>query len=365
MSHKRITICGAFGGVNIGDEAIAQTMQAQVARLAPDARIGLLCFVKDSVLAETGYAPDGVDVISRQNWRTIWRWLGEGPIVIGGGQMLNGAKRPKGLGFLIIIAAMACLRRQPVMILGVGTRAIDQFAAARWCIRRLAQMASVFRVRDAQSLAAVRACGVPAHRVEQTADVVFSDVLPPASPEAEARAPVTCFAIHQSPLVTHYTPATYAQFVRQIAKLNPAHPIAFVCHDARPGYDLDFANAVTAELGDDLPVQILCPPDVASAMALYRTAHLVVSSRMHPLILALLAGAPVLPVEGSPKVTDLAKLFGALGPVTVSAPAADLPAALQLASQTDGGRVLQGIPKNVKTAAQANFEGLAPLLTPS
>lgn len=355
----RVTICGAFGGVNIGDEAIAETMRAQLGRAFPSARVGLICFVRRAVLAQTGYAMAETDIASREDWGTALRWLRAGPLVIGGGQMLNGSGLAKGPGYLLALAWMARLCGRPVFILGVGTRAIERFTLSRWCIRRLAAAARVIRVRDVQSRQALMACGVPEARIEVTADVVFSGIVAPPADAVIPRDPShICLAVHQSPLVTHYGPADYAGFVQALAEARGATRIDLVCHDARPGYDLEFAHAVAAALKGRTaaPVSVLAPASVAEAMALYAEAGLVASSRMHPLILGLAAGAQVLPLAGSAKVADLATLYGA-GPLPeVGAATGDLPAMLR--PPAEGGALMQGIPEELRARSQANFAGL-------
>lgn len=352
---SRVTICGAFGGVNAGDEAIAQTMQAELARAFPGARIGLLCFVGREVLDRTGYAPAGADVASRQDWGRVRRWLRQGPLVIGGGQMLNGARLPKGLAYLWLIARLARVSGQRVMILGVGARAIAVHPLSRLLIRAIARSADVIRVRDAQTRDALVACGVPAGRIALTADVVFSGTVAgkvaALDDTALGDAPRAgyCFAVHHSPLVQHYTPADFAGLVDRICQAGGQDHATLVCHDIRPAFDLDFAHAVAAAART--PCTVVLGDDVNRVIGLYHRAALVVSSRMHPLILGLIAGAPVLPLAGSDKVAALCRQVGGTAPTD---PAADL---ATLAAALDRGR-LQGVPEALIAAARANFAGL-------
>ncbi len=356
---KRVTICGAFGGVNIGDEAIAQTMKAQCERAFPDAQIGLLCFVSQEELDRTGYALEGAQITSRQGWRTFASWLRQGPLVIGGGQMLNGQRIAKGPLFLLAAAILARMGGQDVYILGMGTRAIDKFHLSRFAVRRLCRAAKLIRVRDLQSKNAMISCGVPPGRIEVTADVVFSGVITDSVTDKPKRTTGHyCLAVHQSPLVTHYDPAAYADFVMRLATQPKARQIDLICHDKRPGYDLEFAKAVTAALPSETPcpINIVAPDTVEETMALYTRAEMVLSSRMHPLIMGLCADAKVVPLKGSPKVADLATRYGitTLPDVNTKGPALKL----ALMSPEKGGAVISGVPDDLRADAQRNFTGI-------
>ncbi|NIZ10953.1 polysaccharide pyruvyl transferase family protein [Pseudooceanicola sp. HF7] len=354
---NRVTICGAFGGVNIGDEAIAETMRAQVSRAFPGARIGLDCFVSRAVLDQTGYTMSETDIASREDWRTIISWLRQGPLVIGGGQMLNGSKNGKGPGYLFSIALLARLFGQKVMLLGVGTRAVEKFPASRFFMRRLAKLANVIRVRDIQSREALIACGVSSDRIEVTADVVFSGVVAADACSSRDHRHM-CLAVHQSPLVTHYTAGDYARLAIRLAQAAGSAKLDLVCHDVRPGYDLEFANAVQNEIEaqSDLAAQVIIPKTVSEAMSLYSAAGIVVSSRMHPLILGLAAGAPVLPLAGSAKVRDLASLYGAGSLLGIESTTEQLLVGLRPIAE--GGVLMAGIPEELLARSQYNFINL-------
>ncbi len=355
---NHVSICGAFGGVNIGDEAIAQTMRTAIAGVFTEADISLICTVKRIILVQSGYSMPNTRIASRQDWGSVLPMLAQGPLVIGGGQMLNGGRWAKGLAYLLLIAVIARLFGNKVYILGVGTRAIEKFALSRWIMRNLARTASILRVRDAQSRAALLACGVADRQIEVTGDVVFSGVIAPTGQTAPRSGAL--FAVHHSPLVKHYSAQDFANFVKQAARARGEGEVRLLCHDIRAGFDLDFARDVVAIIEADpgMKATIIAPNSVAEAMSIYTRTELIISSRMHPLIMGLVAGAQVLALGGAGKVRDLTQRFGAFDPLSITASADAV--ALALCPLAQGGQVLSGVPDDWRAAARANFDGLAP-----
>lgn len=344
--NKTVTICGAFGGVNMGDEAIAETMLEQVARARAGAEPWLLCMVGQAQMEATQYSTRHPTALSRQSYRATLSKLKGGPLIIGGGQMLNGGPRPKGLAYLWGLTLMARLMGRPVALLGIGVRALDHNGLSRFLARGIVGRSAITRVRDPQSKAALVTCGAAPEKIEVTADVVFSGTVKASAARAEtgsAKGKVY-FAVHHSPAVSHSGAADYAALVDRVMATRPDSQAIIICHDVRPNYDVVFANEVAALT--TTPCTIVIPDTVEDVLARYSAAALVVSSRMHPLILGLVAGAPVLPLAGSPKVADLCRDWYSTTPLAITDP------------QAGDAPPVQGVPDKLRAAALANFKDL-------
>lgn len=344
--HKHLTICGAFGGINMGDEAIAQTMQAQVAAAFPQAKITLLCMVRGETLNSRDYISTMPGAIARDNLRAVFKALRNGPLIIGGGQMLNGGGRPKGLILLWLFTLIAAIFRQPIALIGVGARNITANGMSRWLIRGIAGRARLIRVRDVQTKEALIASGVPTAKIELTADVVFSGPVKALVLASQTRTQI-CFAVHHSPHASHSNAKTYAVMMQQVMAAYPSAVPRIVCHDNRQAYDINFARDVASAF--DGTCDVLVPDQLQEVVDAYANATLIVSSRMHPLIIGLIAGADVLPLAGSEKVADLVACYHEAPPMAIDAATAPFP-------------VISGVPYDLWVASVTNFDRLSVIM---
>ena len=93
----------------------------------------------------------------------------------------------------------------------------------------------------------------------------------------------------------------------------------------------------------------MIPQSVEDVFEAYADASLVVSSRMHPLIMGLVAGATVLPLAGSAKVSDLVRTWYGSNAVDI-----------KNVKHFDDA-MIQGVPMGLIASAERNFDGLRDL----
>lgn len=357
FSHSGVRVpvlCGAFGGMNAGDEAIAATMIRQVRRVFGDGPLEMVCLTSESNLESYGYRdrvrtePD-VRIHSRKQLRSIVGALRHGPLIIGGGQLLNGSSRPIGLLYLWTLALIARVFGQDVALIGVGARNIDCSWSSKIVCRALVRTATLVSVRDQHTKRALIDIGVQEEKIHLTADVVLSGAIAPSSPSSQARNDLV-FAVHHSPRVKHYSAAEFAAFVDHVAGLHDGLRVILACHDGRLDFDVAFAQAVAEHCDTNCEVVVL--QDERDALAAYQRAHVVHSSRMHPLILGLLAGAKVVPIAASEKVADFAALVGTR-PVEILSDQG-MPSGAELANAA-----VDSLPGELVAAAEDNFRLLS------
>ena len=113
-------------------------------------------------------------------------------------------------------------------------------------------------------------------------------------------------------LVPHHAPALaltdsedFARLAANLDKLDGNHEVCLVLHDDRPEFDAHFATQLQTLLKDAMP-RVCIPKTTDETITLYRKAALVVSVRMHPIIIGACAGAACVPISGSRKQDDLA-----------------------------------------------------------
>jgi polysaccharide pyruvyl transferase WcaK-like protein len=358
---KKIGLLGLYASRNLGDTAIqravidnlsARIPGAQFIGICPDPEDTRLTFGIDCVdlagrpVISTGAQSGGSSLASVIPWRvrttakrlataaSIRRCL-EGLdllVLSGGGQLDEFWGGPWEHPWrLFLWTQLARLRRVPVASLGLGMDVLKS-GPGRWLSVSAMRAASVRTFRDTGTAAAIESFGL---RAPYTVipDLAFSLMLPAASTPRVASAAkfVAVSAISDRALVSDVASA-HDSYVSSLAAacrgwMERGFKIRFVC--SQPQMDLPVIERVVALLpaaGGGADWEIAQTSTVTSYVDAVRGAEFVVASRLHGLILALLAETPVLAVVGNRKVQQLMSDVG-LNDYTV--PLANLtPAAL-------------------------------------
>ena len=308
---RKLAILGAYGGTNIGDEMILRAAVRDARTRGYEGEIGVLGpDAPPAGALAADYAPHGLRFVSWRNPVAALSAVAGRDLLIGGGQVIDGAAGIKGPLMQSALAMMARFTGGRVLIGGVST---ERLAAAS--VRRgyalLFRCAQRIVTRDEHSLNDVLAIAPGARRrAEARADFVFGmkDQFEGGIPVAQRT--VLAFAPHRSPTLEHSDLAESTAFLRRmLARLRPGQRLAILAHDNRPDFDLGLARQLAAELGDER-VEVIHFAHVDECVAFYRDVRAVIAARMHPLILAACADAFCVPLEGSRKVRDIAERLG-------------------------------------------------------
>lgn len=206
---------------------------------------------------------------------------------------------------LLAWSAAARSQGKPVAYFGVGVDQLHTRAGRRLCLAALGR-AQLRVLRDAGSLAALQtlgfddACGVspdPAFHLRPAAPV--------ASPAPHGFAVVSPIARHAWPGASDDAYASYLRILGSAADhlQRRGLEVHFVCSQTR--MDPPVVPAVQATMrGDVAATRVLTPQGVDDYLRLVQGASVVVASRLHALILALVAGTPVVGVSYARKVTQ-------------------------------------------------------------
>ncbi|HEX8256326.1 MAG TPA: polysaccharide pyruvyl transferase family protein [Allosphingosinicella sp.] len=308
---RPLTILGAYGGVNSGDEMILRAVVRQARRAGYRGPINVVAgHVPAGASLRADYLDEQLVVHSWRDRAKALRAAAGRDLFIGGGQLIDGAF---GINHPLVQTALAMVARATggkVAIGGVSTARLES-PKVRMLYRLLFGLAGRIAARDEASLADILAIAPSAAtKSERLADMVFAlaDELGGGRPVEERRALV--FAVHHAPHLPLTDMDEAAGFLGRAAALAGEQvELKVVAHDHRPEWDLDFARRLAARAG--LPgdaVRTLAT--TAECADFYRAARSVVSVRMHPIILGACAGAYCVPVKGSRKQADLAGRLG-------------------------------------------------------
>lgn len=301
--RRRALVVSAYGAGNVGDDAVSLAA-AQIARAAG---------FEEVELSGPGWTPRQVEAADL--------------VVVGGGGLLydtnhRGEPEVENLGNYTAPILGARLLGKPAAGLGLGTQGILT-PLGRGVIGHALRAADLLTVRDEGDVAEMRErVGVPGARL--TADLAFAL----AAFERPGRAPPPAGATERPagrPLALVVLPSTAAAAFEAGADGLVAYAAA-VLREAGGTHEVLLARHSTddADLCDRLrsatgvPAVPLDRLGVRAALALYRSASLVVAGRYHAVVFAALGGsARILAVGGGPTKTgrlvrhDLPSLRGA------------------------------------------------------
>ncbi len=208
-----------------------------------------------------------------------------------------------------------------------------------------------FWFRDALSAASFAAStGRPPHLGAEIAFLTGARPAADCSPVAwvarQKDAGKTVVALVPNPMVgtdeplraPNRDPAPYVEVIERVARSAPgAFRFVVIPNDARPAVgDLELASAVAAavpaELRDDVYL-VPAPLPAAILVELFRHLDLVVGARFHALVMALIAGTPIVALEYQDKMLGVLRVSGleefwircqgGLAPATIAARVAD------------------------------------------
>lgn len=307
---RRVLLLGAYGQRNIGDDAL---LTAFVHRLGAH-RIAVNSATPDETAAEHGVAAVRT-YRGRPRLTRLRAVLGADVIVFGGGSLLKdiegGAVRRAAyqVRLLSILAAARVAGIRTVMH-GIGVGPLDS-RLSRAASRLACRLANTITVRDADSADTLAAIGV-ARAVPVVPDPVFDLPLPATAP---ATAPYAVVVPRYS-----LSPAALANLAAVCDRLAAAGlNVAVVPFQTgwQAAFDDLAASRAVADAATRESVSVVVPHSVEEAMRLVGGAAVVVSSRLHGLILATAAGVPSVAVAYDPKMDGFMRGIGR-GDATVS-----------------------------------------------
>ena len=337
----RPLLCGYYGEHNIGDDAL---LQALLGALPAEAKPCITAADQQQVQQRFG-----VTTCDRRRLRSTLSALADcDGLILGGGSLLQDSTSWRSLLYYAALILTARLQRKPVILWAQGLGPLRR-SRSRFLIGRLLPLVAAASWRDRQSAALAQQLA----GASRAADPVGADpvwTLPPI--HWRGRGGPIVLAWRSSSLLTEADWRVLLKALAELAERNDRSVLWLPLHDAQD-----------AGLLQRLQEQGLLPDALATRsreirlqrpeelMAQASAAGLVVAMRLHGLILAARAGAPVAALSYDPKVAAAAEALGC--------PLADLqtlPAAELLLSnwqqQLDQPQPSAAIEAQVRSAAQ-------------
>jgi polysaccharide pyruvyl transferase CsaB len=303
-----VLLCGYYGYGNLGDEL---TLRAIVKRLRESdgeprqdeddasSSKGSLPPLRISAPVPRGTHYEGLICIDRFSPVALLRAIrGTGLLILGGGSLLQNKTSNRSLLYYLSLLKIAQGLGVPTMLYAGGIGPLHGRAQIALC-RSILQKTDRISVRDTSSLALLKKLGVS--EVRLSADPVLFCRTPQRTPEDYI---LTFIRREES--------SRFLDFFR-----NQSHPIRLAVMDR--ACDLSATKRLARILRKHGKEVTVC--ELSSMEDLFKQiggARLVISARLHALILAFCMGVPFVGLSDDPKITSFVRTAydGVLCPVT-------------------------------------------------
>lgn len=294
----RAMILGYYGYGNVGDEAILGELVKWLQETDLVDEIVVL-----SANPRLTSARLNVRAIHRYRLDLISKELIRSSVLVGGGGSLiqDQTSVRSSLYYLSILAAAILLKRK-VAVVGQGIGPLNS-GLVRKLARAVFTAADYVSLRDQGSIELLKEIGVPEKRVRLTADLAFLSQragLRLTDPAVAERGPIVLVVPHgRASGAQSNWPATVIQTLEGFLRNRSYQDLVVTA----------FQRGDSVRLADGA---ILYPPAASpeSADQLVRSASVVISARLHGLILAVRAGVPCIAVGSDPKIRHFAREAG-------------------------------------------------------
>lgn len=305
-----VVLHGYYGFGNAGDEALLHAIASDLRRVRPDVRLVVLSADPARTARTHGLAA----VPRLRPWSVAAALSGADLFVLGGGTLLQDTTSVRSLAYYAAVTRLAKRMGCRVMLYANGLGPIGSPSGrrlARWALNA----ADLITLRDRDSLGLLRAlCGDDA-QATVTADAALSLEWPAAGGLEPGR---TLGALCLEPrryAVYAFRPwpglearrDDLAFAARTLAEERGLTPLFLAMH---PHHDLALARDLAARAGPSARAAAPDPADTTAFLAILAEAGLIVSMRLHALVLAAAAGTAAVAVSYDPKVDAAALELG-------------------------------------------------------
>lgn len=325
---NKFLLYGFFGGWNSGDEAIVQSVRSLVAKTvsSPASQSESSLPQQDESITSSvvctkirpeyipQYESQSIEVLTISNWRRVFALLKDHQLIVGGGQMITGDRSYKQVVILWLLLLVSRFRGRPGILVGIGAEGVRR-RTARWLCRRITASAAVVNCRDPYTKELLSNAGCDQRKLRLTADVVLSGILADAGrphldqERCRFRRPFLAIGVHHSPIRAYSGEEELAAMAKRLVEAFPEYDVVLVSNDAREDFDAGLIQSLRQSL-DHTRIKFQDFVTLDDVLATYANAACVISVRMHPLILGLIHGRPVVGIDRSNKVRALAARAG-------------------------------------------------------
>ena len=309
-AQETFLLWNAFGGHNLGDEAILWALSRQLYRLYPNAKIYAL--VPRHALMEQAkavYKEWRVEPVYGF-WRVYFGALRQARLIVGGGHLVDNVSRGMSSVITSSFFFVNWLYGMKPMILFVGAERVTRFVP-HTIVKWVYSLATIVTCRDPESTKALNESGIPKEKLLTAKDVVFSldrNLVPQWKATTLPGLPRVAVVVAYDRRRMREPDTSSVKLIQML--LQSGYIVELIAHDIREDYDRGALLRVKSKLEDHPRLIVHHADTTAEAFEIYSRVDAVISGRMHPLIMAALAGTLPIAYGGRVKVKSLTEMSG-------------------------------------------------------
>ena len=307
--QSAVTVCGAYGRGNVGDEAILQAILEEIREADPDVTIYAVSRdPKSTRMTHRVRAVHTFDLLA------FWRLAGRTKLLLnGGGSLIQDVTSRRSLWFYLFTLAAAKRRGAKVVMYGCGIGPVQYPGDRRLSARIINRYADVITLREDHSREELQRMGVtrpeilPAADPSLTLDGAGEDRTESAMLTAglDPRGSYLCFALRPWPGFEEKADA-FARAAETLSREMGLTPVFLPIDQSKDPAAMDLVAKKLTVPHFLLPAA----PDPETAMGILSRMRAVVSMRLHGLIFAAGQGVPLVGVVYDPKVRAFLRYIG-------------------------------------------------------
>ncbi len=301
----RIVVSGYYGFGNVGDEAILEVLVNLMRDISPEVEIVVL-----SARAINTFSRFKIRAISRNDFSVIASEIRKADLFIsGGGGLLQDVTSRRSLYYYLALIFLAQIFNVPTILLAQGIGPFISPLSLKLLSQVLKKVKAV-SVRDKVSLELIRSLGFKDY-LQLTADLAF--LLKPDYDAGDEILDSTGIRskpyIFLSPSKAVDKPVSIEALIQSVLYLKEEFGLEILVAPFYPRLDRKALNLIKERLKERAYyLENDCSPRVM--LGIIGRAKLVMASRLHPLISAVVTGVPFIGLAYDPKLVNLVEEIG-------------------------------------------------------
>lgn len=299
---NKIVISGFYGFHNIGDEAILRTLTTWLKEINPSVEITVLSNHPEETMSKFN-----VNAVNRSNVFEVFKAIFKSELLIsGGGSLLQDVTSARSIHYYMTIIRAGLFFRKKVVLLSHGVGPLIREKNKKR-VKRLLNRVDAITVRDQQSANLLAEIGVRKELVEVTTDPVMGmpmesiergkSILKSINAYQTDRKSVA-IAVRQKDFREPHKLSELIALTNRLASKYEVYYLPFyykndtkICHDLKDEVD-DHVHFITEKYQS------------GDFMSLVKNMDLLIGSRLHSLIFAIVAEVPFVGVSYDPKIEN-------------------------------------------------------------